>query len=61
MADDIKTRVVQMVKANPAMSAAEIARALRVTRQYVHRILVDLGYRQEWREGPEYKAKRGKP
>jgi predicted ArsR family transcriptional regulator len=50
MAEDTRTRVVRLVKADPSLSAAEIARALEVSRQRVHQILTGLGYRAEWRK-----------
>lgn len=61
-AEDTRARVVRLVRADPSLSAAEVGRALGVTRQLVHRILKELGWRQEWREGPvpaKRKAKGG--
>lgn len=47
-ADDTRTRVKRLVRTDPALAAAEIARAVGVSRQRVHQILEELGYRLEW-------------
>jgi DNA-binding XRE family transcriptional regulator len=50
MADDTRTRVERLVRADPRLSAADMARAVGVSRQRAHQILAELGYRQEWRK-----------
>jgi DNA-binding Lrp family transcriptional regulator len=48
--DDTRTRALRLVEADPTLSAAQIAAALGVSRQWVHRILRDAGYVQGWQK-----------
>ena len=52
MPDDTRARVFALLRADPKLSAAAVAKALGVSRQRVHRILRDAGWKQEWREPP---------
>lgn len=52
-AEDNRARVLRLVEADPRLSAAQIARALGLTRQWVHRILRDAGYIQGWQKEAE--------
>lgn len=51
-AEDTKTAVLRLARANPAMTAAQIGRALEVSRQRVSKILRDAGFRLDckWTE-----------
>jgi DNA-directed RNA polymerase sigma subunit (sigma70/sigma32) len=50
--EDTKAQVLRLVRANPWMTAAQVARAIKVSRQRVHKILSDAGFKLEceWRE-----------
>jgi DNA-directed RNA polymerase sigma subunit (sigma70/sigma32) len=50
--EDTKAQVLRLVRANPRMTAAQVARAIKVSRQRVHKILSDAGFKLEceWRE-----------
>lgn len=49
---DTRATVLRMVKADPRVSAASIARAAGVSRARVHELLTIMGYelRQEWKK-----------
>lgn len=42
---------LEMVKADPSVSATDIAKRAKVTRERVRQLLEDEGYRLEWRKG----------
>lgn len=48
--EDTRTRVERLVKADPTLAAAEIARAVGVSRERVRQLLEEMGYRLEWRK-----------
>ena len=53
-AEDTRVQVERLVRADPTLSAAQIARALKISRQRVHKILTDRGWRlnQTWEPPP---------
>lgn len=52
-AEDTRAQVLRLARANPTMSAAQIGRALEVSRQRVAKILSDAGFKLDcrWTEG----------
>ena len=47
--EDTRTRVERLIVADPSLTTDQLAAALDVTRQRIHQILRELGFRQEWR------------
>lgn len=53
--EDKRAQILRLVQANPTMTAAQIGRAVKLSRQRAHLILTkDLGYRldQRWTRDP---------
>lgn len=55
LTEDTKARVERLIEADPTLSAADIGRAVQVSRERVRQILGELGYRLEWRKNDSAK------